>query len=231
MKEEALPAEVETLPAVRDPKKVLQDAQKAAKELCKLVEKQKLYVEIQGRKYLKVEAWQTCGVFYGLTAVVLETKPTEYPAPDGWVARAEVRDRNGIVRSAAEAMCCQDEKNWKSKPAFQLRSMAQTRAISKALRNVLSWVVVLAGYEAPPAEEIESERVITEEEIERVMGEKASAEDIDTIYALLASDKVPEHWRKRAEGWIERGLSKVRAKALIKTLEAMVYGEEEKQEE
>lgn len=39
-------------------------------------------------------------------------------------------------------------------PLFQLRSMAQTRACSKALRNVLAWVVVLAGYQATPAEEM-----------------------------------------------------------------------------
>jgi hypothetical protein len=39
-------------------------------------------------------------------------------------------------------------------PMFQLRSMAQTRACAKALRNVLAWVVVLAGYAPTPAEEI-----------------------------------------------------------------------------
>lgn len=39
-------------------------------------------------------------------------------------------------------------------PLFQLRSMAQTRAGAKALRNVLAWVVVLAGYKPTPAEEM-----------------------------------------------------------------------------
>jgi hypothetical protein len=57
--------------------------------------------------------------------------------------------------SAAEAMCLNDEPNWKTKPLFQLRSMAQTRSCAKALRNVLAWVVVLAGYRATPAEEIQ----------------------------------------------------------------------------
>lgn len=41
-------------------------------------------------------------------------------------------------------------------PLYQLASMAQTRANAKALRNVLSWVVVLAGYKATPAEELPS---------------------------------------------------------------------------
>lgn len=43
-------------------------------------------------------------------------------------------------------------------PLAQLRSMAQTRAAAKALRNVLAWVVVLAGYRPTPAEELETER-------------------------------------------------------------------------
>lgn len=40
-------------------------------------------------------------------------------------------------------------------PEFQLRSMAQTRAGSKALRNILAWVAVLAGYKPTPAEEMD----------------------------------------------------------------------------
>lgn len=42
-------------------------------------------------------------------------------------------------------------------PLFQLASMAQTRASAKALRNVLSWVVVLAGYRPTPAEELDGQ--------------------------------------------------------------------------
>lgn len=46
-------------------------------------------------------------------------------------------------------------------PLFQLASMAQTRANAKALRNVLSWVVVLAGYRPTPAEELDAQVVET----------------------------------------------------------------------
>ena len=41
-----------------------------------------------------------------------------------------------------------------SVPLFQLRSMAQTRAQAKALRNVLSWIFVLAGFKPNIAEEM-----------------------------------------------------------------------------
>jgi hypothetical protein len=39
-------------------------------------------------------------------------------------------------------------------PWFQLASMAQTRAGSKALRNKEAWIAVLAGYKPTPAEEM-----------------------------------------------------------------------------
>jgi hypothetical protein len=52
-------------------------------------------------------------------------------------------------------MCLNDEPNWRNKPLFQLKSMAQTRALAKALRNVMAWVVVLAGYSPTPAEEMD----------------------------------------------------------------------------
>jgi hypothetical protein len=41
-------------------------------------------------------------------------------------------------------------------PLFQMASMAQTRAAAKVLRNVLSWVVVMAGYRPTPAEELDA---------------------------------------------------------------------------
>lgn len=42
----------------------------------------------------------------------------------------------------------------KAKPLFQLKSMAQTRAGARALRQVFAWVVVLAGYKPSVAEEM-----------------------------------------------------------------------------
>lgn len=60
----------------------------------------------------------------------------------GFWARAEVF-QNGRAISAAESECLFEEKNWKGKPRFQVRSMAETRACAKALRQCLQWVVKL----------------------------------------------------------------------------------------
>jgi hypothetical protein len=53
------------------------------------------------------------------------------------------------------------------KPLFQLRSMAQTRAQVKALRSIFSWVVVMAGYQPTPAEELTGNEFPEDEREER----------------------------------------------------------------
>lgn len=60
-------------------------------------------------------------------------------------------------------------------PLFQLASMAQTRACCKVLRNVLAWVVVLAGYRPTPAEEIQG---AIDAEIKRVPGREPGSDDV-----------------------------------------------------
>lgn len=49
-------------------------------------------------------------------------------------------------------------------PLFQLKSMAQTRACAKVLRNVLAWVVVLAGYRPTPAEELDGKTTVVDQD-------------------------------------------------------------------
>lgn len=143
------------LSLARAPKQVLAEAQEAAKALQTVISTRKNAVKFNGKHYLSFEDWQTCGRFYGVTAKIVSTESVEIDGTKGFIARAEaINTQTGQVISAAESMCMNDEPNWKSKPLFQLRSMAQTRAAAKSLRNVLAWVVVLAGYEPNVAEEM-----------------------------------------------------------------------------
>ena len=139
----------------RDPTAVLAEAKKAATALAQVVAGKKKRVIMNGEQYLEFEDWQTVGRFYGVTAKVVSTEFMDLSGVQGFQAKAVAIRADGMEVSAAESMCLNDEPNWKSKPLFQLRSMAQTRACSKALRNVLAWVVVLAGYKPTPAEEIQ----------------------------------------------------------------------------
>ena len=75
----------------------------------------------------------------------------------GWEARVEARTLDGRTIGAAEACCTRDESRWKTQPDYAIRSMAQTRATSKALRGPLGFIVTLAGFQATPAEEMGSD--------------------------------------------------------------------------
>ena len=134
-----------------DPEVALASAQKAAKALLKVVS-QKRQIIINGKHYLTFEDWQTIGRFYGITVGVESTTRFD----EGYEARAVVYNRAAAVISAAEGICTRSERKWKNRDEYALKSMAQTRACAKALRNVLAWVAVLAGFEGTPAEELNS---------------------------------------------------------------------------
>lgn len=139
----------------RAPERVINEAIEAATALKGVLANKKNKFMFRGEQYLQFEDWQTLGRFYGVTARIKHTQQVTYGEASGFEASAEAVRADGMVISAAEAMCMDDEINWKGKPIFQLRSMAQTRASAKALRNVLSWVAVLAGYAPTPAEEMQ----------------------------------------------------------------------------
>lgn len=155
----------------RAPDVILKEAQKAAAALKDVLDKKPRKVIMGGEQYLEFEDWQTLGRFYGVTAKeVGEATFVEFGGIKGFRASAVAVRSDGVEISAATAYCLTDEPRWVSRPkydkgehvgeepvpVFQLASMAQTRANAKALRNVLSWVAVLAGYRPTPAEEIDA---------------------------------------------------------------------------
>jgi len=140
----------------RAPEQVLEEARRAAKALVSVIESKKKVVKINGELYPEFEDWQTLGKFYGLAAKVSETSLINIDDARGWEAKAAVvQIATGREISTAWSMCLSDEPRWGNRPLFQLRSMAQTRACAKALRNVLGWVLVLAGCNPDPAEEMD----------------------------------------------------------------------------
>lgn len=139
------------------PAEVIARAQEQAKALMDIVEQQKLYAMIQGKKYLTVEAWQLLAAFNGLSIVIEKTNRVKVEDGEGWEARCVVYNSQGSQVGAGEAQCMNNESKatWRKADDYARRSMAQTRAVSKACRTILSFVVVLAGYEPTPYEEME----------------------------------------------------------------------------
>jgi hypothetical protein len=72
-------------------------------------------------------------------------------------ARVEARTASGLVVGTGEAMCSRKEARWAQADDYAVKSMAQTRATSKALKAATGWLMVLAGYKATPAEEMPDE--------------------------------------------------------------------------
>lgn len=158
---------------MREPKAVLAEAKIAAQALMTVVAQKAKPVVMNGEQYLEFEDWQTVAKFYGVTAKVVKTEFIDLGGVKGFEATAEaIRLSDGMAISSADSMCLNDEDKWSTRskfeyvngkrtkvgdvavPLFQLRSMAQTRACAKALRNVLAWVVVLAGFKPTVAEEM-----------------------------------------------------------------------------
>ena len=149
--------EREKLPSGFNPQEQIALGQAAANALMEVVRRQGLSKKIEGKEYLFYEAWLTLGRFFKLTPRVEWSRPIWHgDRVIAWEARAVVVDEEGREVAAAEAMCGKDEKGWAKRPAYAMRSMAQTRACAKALRSVLSWIVVLVGFAPTPAEEIEN---------------------------------------------------------------------------
>ncbi len=140
-----------------NPQAQLALGKRAADALIEVVRQAGLSRKLGQKEYLFYEAWLTLGRFFKLTPKVEWSRPIWHEGKAiAWEARAVVLDEEGREIAAAEAMCGKDEKNWRDRPAYALRSMAQTRACAKALRSVLAWVVVLAGFQPTPAEEVEN---------------------------------------------------------------------------
>lgn len=129
-------------------------------------------VEIERRKYVRVEGWMAIAVAHGCIATIKSVEEL----PHGVRAVAEVRRQSdGALLTSAEGYVGRDEPDWyggkvvrfdkrkndyvekqlEKRSDFAIRSMAQTRATSRACRTAFAHVVVLmdAGLETTPAEE------------------------------------------------------------------------------
>ena len=137
----------------QSPKAVVAQATSVARALARVLESRRLYSEIHGRRFVRVEGWTLLGSMLGVFPRVVWTRRIE----QGWEARVEVVTLGGQVVGAAEAQCTRLESSWQGRDEFALRAMAQTRATSRAMRLPLGFVPILAGYEATPAEEITAE--------------------------------------------------------------------------
>jgi hypothetical protein len=198
-----------------DPEAQLEYAQKAADALMKRVEKKPRKIIMGGKQYLEFGDWQTVARFFGATAGTDWSRPVERDGKViGYEARSVVHQHGNII-SQAEAMCLRTERNWARRDEFAIRSMAQTRASAKALRNAFGWVVELAGYASTPAEEME------DDENGQIPGGRAEpTKQLDSEYdpALITGEEA-DHLASILEKLSATDLKEFLARAQIKKIE------------
>lgn len=136
-------------------------AKDVAQSLMDIVEQTHAYAVISGKRYLQLEAWQ----FIGTTD---DTFPSpEYVIPieeDGEVVAYEAKVnlvKDGIIVGSGIMECGMDESVTQGRTGRAkhnaCKSMAQTRATSKAFRLKYSWVATMAGFQPATAEEMQGQ--------------------------------------------------------------------------
>ncbi len=127
-----------------------------AVDLAKFIKENRLYQNIQGKEYVNVEGWQYAGSRLGILPVVEHVVNISTDEEIKYQAKVNLLDlRSQQVVGAGFAICSNREQGKKYYQEFAIASMAQTRAIGKAYRNILAWIIRAAGYEPTPVEEMD----------------------------------------------------------------------------
>ena len=143
-----------------------------AQDLARFIKENKLFHYIQGKAYVNVEGWQYAGARLGILPVIEELSriPTDdsegRPPEVKYQAQVKLYNLKSPVDEHAQTMgrypvgsgfaiCSNRENGKRNYQEFAIASMAQTRAIGKAYRNILAWIIRAAGYEPTPAEEMD----------------------------------------------------------------------------
>lgn len=166
------------LSLIGDPDSILAENKKVADVLMKLVRDRKLAQRFGEKEHIMVDAWLTLGSWFGVSATC-PNELTQFVSDtntgrEGYIATARLVSlaTGELLGIEATAECDNFEENWGVRakytwengqrrktgevivPRFQLRSMAITRAIGKVLGIKYRHIVVLAGFETTPAEEM-----------------------------------------------------------------------------
>ncbi|WP_019947905.1 hypothetical protein [Hymenobacter aerophilus] len=127
-----------------------------ATDLAKFIKENKLTTNVQGKEFVNVEGWQYAGSRLGIVPVVEHVINVSNDQEIKYQAKVNLFDlKSGQTVGAGFAVCSSKEQGKKFYQEFAIMSMAQTRAIGKAYRNILAWIIRAAGYEPTPAEEMD----------------------------------------------------------------------------
>lgn len=126
-------------------------ATRVADALKSVLESQNLIQTISGNNYVTVSGWSTLGTMIGIRVDIISVEPFPTKARFGYKAKVELVDGRGNKVGEGEAIAT---SSGRQKEEHAVYSMAITRAVGKAFRLSLAWIMELAGYSSTPYEEM-----------------------------------------------------------------------------
>ena len=127
-----------------------------ATQLKDMIVDNKLFTNIKGKNYVNVEGWQIAGAFTGTFPIVEVVENLSQGDTYKYRAEVSLRDKDGNKVGYGVAICTNQEAGKKNFDEYAVASMAQTRAVGKAYRMKIGWLLKVAGYETTPAEEMDA---------------------------------------------------------------------------
>lgn len=186
-----------------------------ATSLKEMIVQNKLYTDIKGKNYVNVEGWQIAGAFTGTYPIVekVEQIPTANPKEYKYRAEVSLRDKDNNVVGYGVALCSNKEHGKTGFDEYAVASMAQTRAVGKAYRMKIGWLLKVAGYETTPAEEMDAikEAQVVEERKKRptireisyaetTLEQATTVDELKLMWEALGElQKIPEIMAKKDE--------------------------------
>lgn len=134
----------------------LGDMQVLADDIKRFIQTNRLSTNVQGKEFPQAEAWQYALNRLNIIPQVGKVKNLSTDEELKYQASVLLIDiLTGKQVGKGFAVCSNKEQGKKYYQEFAICSMAQTRAIGKAARVSLSFLMKLAGYEPTPAEEMD----------------------------------------------------------------------------
>ena len=170
------------------------DIMNFATNLRDLIVQNKLFTAIKGKNYVNVEGWQIAGAFTGTFPIVETVENLSEGNTYKYRAEVSLRDKEGNKVGYGVAICTNKEPGKTNFDEYAVASMAQTRAVGKAYRMKIGWLLKVAGYETTPAEEMDAvvAEVVETKPTQNKVDFKAVREHLTTINTM---DELNDYWR------------------------------------
>lgn len=160
-----------------------------------LIVEKRLYTNIKGKNYPLVEAWQIAGALCGIYPEVKSLDDLSDSDTIKYRAEVVLKDANSNIVGAGIAICTNKEQGKQRFEEYAVASMAQTRAVGKAFRIKLGWLVKLAGYEATPAEEMDAVAAEVVEEDQKTAKTVNFREVREKLTEIDNLDELNNYWK------------------------------------